>query len=168
MQDSILILGIGNLLMGDEGLGVHFVRRMETGSLSDGVVLLDGGTGGFHLMEHFENHPIVILVDATMDGAPAGTISLIEPRFAADFPPALSSHDIGLRDLVEGLAILGRLPKIYLYTVSVAEIQPQCIDLSTAVEAAMGPLQEQVLALIDALRVSQGNRNRVVLPAPTQ
>lgn len=152
MQDSILILGIGNLLMGDEGLGVHFVRQMETLSLPDGVELLDGGTGGFHLMEHFENHPVVILVDATMDGAPAGTISLIEPRFAADFPPALSSHDIGLRDLVEGLAILGRLPKMYLYTVSVAEIQPQCITLSPTVKAALTPLQKQVFDLVQELQ----------------
>ena len=141
---AVLIMGIGNYLMGDEGVGVHVAQRLAKETLPEGVDVLDGGTGGFFLMEYFENYPVVILVDATLDDRPTGTIRVIEPRFAADFPRAMSTHDIGLRDLVEGLAILGKLPKIYLFAVSIEMIQSQQIELSPTLEQVMPELLAQV------------------------
>ena len=141
---AVLIMGIGNYLMGDEGVGVHVAQRLAKETLPEGVDVLDGGTGGFFLMEYFENYPVVILIDATLDDRPTGTIRLIEPRFAADFPRAMSTHDIGLRDLVEGLAILGKIPKIYLFAVSIEMIQSQQIKLSPELERVMPELLEQV------------------------
>lgn len=85
-SSSILILGIGNYLMGDEGLGVHFIQHLEKENLPEGIDLLDGGTAGFQLMEYLEKYPIVIMVDATLDQNPIGTIRLIEPKFSQDFP----------------------------------------------------------------------------------
>jgi hydrogenase maturation protease len=141
---AVLIMGIGNYLMGDEGVGVHVAQRLAREALHEGIDVLDGGTGGFFLMEYFENYPVVILIDATLDDRPTGTIRVIEPRFAADFPRAMSTHDIGLRDLVEGLAILGKLPKIYLFAVSIEMIQSQQIELSSELERVMPELLEQV------------------------
>lgn len=141
---AVLVMGIGNYLMGDEGVGVHVAQRLAQEALPEGIDVLDGGTGGFFLMEYFENYPVVILIDATLDDRPTGTIRLIEPRFAADFPRAMSTHDIGLRDLVEGLAILGKLPQIYLFAVSIAQVQPQQIELSPEIERMMPDLLEQV------------------------
>ena len=141
---AVLIMGIGNYLMGDEGVGVHVAQRLAREVLPEGVDVLDGGTGGFFLMEYFENYPVVILIDATLDDRPTGTIRVIEPRFASDFPRAMSTHDIGLRDLVEGLAILGKLPKIYLFAVSIEMIQSQQIELSPELERVMPELLEQV------------------------
>ncbi len=141
---AVLIMGIGNYLMGDEGVGVHVAQRLAKEALPEGVDVLDGGTGGFFLMEYFENYPVVILIDATLDDRPTGTIRVIEPRFAADFPRAMSTHDIGLRDLVEGLAILGKMPKIYLFAVSIEMIQSQQIELSPELERVMPELLEQV------------------------
>jgi len=141
---AVLIMGIGNYLMGDEGIGVHVAQRLSNEVLPEGVDVLDGGTGGFFLMEYFENYPVVILIDATLDDRPTGTIRVIEPRFAADFPRAMSTHDIGLRDLVEGLAILGKMPKIYLFAVSIEMIQSQQIELSPELERVMPELLERV------------------------
>lgn len=141
---AVLIMGIGNYLMGDEGVGVHVAQRLAKETLPEGVDVLDGGTGGFFLMEYFENYPVVILIDATLDDRPTGTIRVIEPRFASDFPRAMSTHDIGLRDLVEGLAILGKLPKIYLFAVSIETVQPQQIELSPGLEQVMPALLEEV------------------------
>ena len=141
---AVLIMGIGNYLMGDEGVGVHVAQRLAREVLPEGVDVLDGGTGGFFLMEYFENYPVVILIDATLDDRPTGTIRVIEPRFASDFPRAMSTHDIGLRDLVEGFAILGKLPKIYLFAVSIEMIQSQQIELSPELERVMPELLEQV------------------------
>lgn len=154
---DILILGIGNLLMGDEGLGVHFARLMETDILPDGVEVLEGGTAGMQLMEAIETHPYVVLVDATLDGLPPGTIREVRPRFSSDFPPAMSTHDIGLKDLVSGLAFLGKLPEIFLFVVSIDEVQPMYIGLSPAVEETLMRLRDRVLERIRMIRSGQEN-----------
>ena len=86
MRSSTLILGIGNILMGDEGVGVEVVRRLEAQPLPEGVECLDGGTGSFVLLGPMQSAARVILVDATADGAPPGTITRLEPRFSRDYP----------------------------------------------------------------------------------
>jgi hydrogenase maturation protease len=140
MKTKVLILGVGNVLMGDEGVGVHVARALESHPWPEGVVVLDGGTGGFHLMEHLELAEQVIMIDATLDHRPAGTVRRLRPRFAREFPKALSSHDIGLRDLLEGLTILDRMPEIFLYAVSIDTVQSQTIDLSEELERVLHPL----------------------------
>ena len=143
-----LILGIGNYLMGDEGIGVHLANHLQNEALPAGVEILDGGTGGFHLLEYFENYEHVILVDATLDGNIPGTIRLIKPRFAADFPQAMSTHDIGLKDLVSALQILGKMPEIDLFVVSIASIQQQGIELTAGVENIIPVLTDQIKRLL--------------------
>jgi hydrogenase maturation protease len=146
--DSILVLGVGNLLLGDEGVGVHAVRELERGPLPAGVRVVDGGTGGFTLLSLLQEHPTVIFVDATLDGGAPGTVARLEPRFASDFPRVLSAHDIGLRDLVESAALLGPLPKMYLFTVSIAAVQPMSLELSPAVRSAVPGVAAAVRALV--------------------
>jgi hydrogenase maturation protease len=147
MDKSILILGIGNILMGDEGVGVHVAEMLEKESFPDHVTVLDGGTGGFHLLEYFELHDHVIMIDATLDGRPPGTIRLIKPRFASDFPPAMSTHDIGLKDLVSALQLLGKMPEIDLFVVSIASIQQQGIYLTEEVKVIIPELIKRVKQL---------------------
>lgn len=153
---SVLVLGIGNLLMGDEGVGVHFARRMETVTLPANVDVLDGGTAGFQLMEAIEQHDYIIMVDATLDGAPAGSIREVRPRFAADFPKALSTHDIGLKDLVEGLYLLGKAPDICLYTVAIETVQPLHVGLSPKVEAVLPELIARTMAKLKRYAQADG------------
>lgn len=143
-----LVLGIGNLLMGDEGVGVHAVRRLEEAPLPAGVSVVDGGTGGFHLLEYLTDYDPVILVDATMDGRPAGTVGVLEPKYATDFPRALTAHDIGLRDLIEAAALTGPLPKMWLVTVSIDAIQPMAIEMSPLVELAIPDANARVRDLL--------------------
>ena len=143
-----LILGIGNYLMGDEGIGVHLANRIEQEALPEGVDVLDGGTGGFHLLEYFELYDHIILVDATLDGNAPGTIRMIKPRFAKDFPPAMSTHDIGLKDLVSALQILDRMPEIDLFVVSIESIQQQGIELTPEVESIVPYLIDEVKYLL--------------------
>ncbi|MGZ3754080.1 MAG: hydrogenase maturation protease [Mucilaginibacter sp.] len=141
-------MGIGNYLMGDEGVGVHLANKIMTQILPDGVDVVDGGTGGFYLLEYFENYDHVILVDATLDGNTPGTIRLIKPRFAQDFPPAMSTHDIGLKDLVSALQILGKMPDIDLFVVSIASIQQQGIELTPKIEKVLPVLIDNIRSLL--------------------
>ena len=162
---NLLILGIGNLLMGDEGVGVHLAQRLAEQAFPSEVHVLDGGTGGFHLMDYFTSYPCVILIDATLDGRPPGTIRLLTPRFSSEFPRSMSTHDIGLRDLLEGLQVMGQMPKVYLFVVSIIELQEMHIGLSPEVEAVMPELAERVRGLAEELVSSEagdfGQRERV-------
>jgi hydrogenase maturation protease len=147
----ILVMGVGNVLMGDEGVGVHAVRRLERHDWPASVSLLDGGTGGFHLLSHFGGCDVLVMIDATLDGRPPGTVSVIEPRYASDFPKALSAHDIGLKDLVDSAAILDMLPKVVLVTVSVAGLQPMQLTMSGEIEASLPEVEATVARLVGHL-----------------
>jgi hydrogenase maturation protease len=145
-----LVLGVGNVLMGDEGVGVHAVRQMHQEGMPPDVALVDGGTGGFHLLSYFEDYDPIVMIDATLDGQPPGTVTLQRPRFASEFPRALSAHDIGLRDLIEGAALLKPLPCIFLITVSIASVQPMEIELSPSVGGALPAVVKLVREIIDS------------------
>ena len=146
-----LILGIGNYLMGDEGVGVHAIRALEEEILPPSVRLLDGGTGGFHLLSLFQEYDPIIVIDATMDQKPAGTVTLTEPRFASDFPRTLSAHDIGLRDLLESASLVGSLPKLFLITVSIEAIQSMSMDLSVPVQESLPEVVEVVRRIMQTI-----------------
>jgi len=132
-----LILGVGNLLMGDEGVGVAAIRQLEHLGLDDEAELVDGGTSGFHLLGLFRNQRHLILIDAATDDHPPGTVSVIQPRYASDFPPSLTAHDIGLKDLLESAALLDYWPQVDLITISIANLSNMSMELSPAVAAAL-------------------------------
>lgn len=146
--EEILVLGIGNLLLSDEGIGVHAIRLLEEKSWPGHIIFLDGGTGGFHLLSVFQQYKKIILIDATLDGNKPGKVSLIKPKYARDFPQTLSAHDIGLRDLVNSSALLGFLPEIYLITVSISENQRLSMELSEEVGQAVAEIEILVNELI--------------------
>lgn len=146
-SNSLLVMGVGNYLMGDEGIGVHVIQEMHKNQLPEYIDILDGGTGGFLLLSCFEVYPTIIFIDATMDGKPAGTISLIKPKFAADFPSALSVHDVGLKDMIEAVYLMDHVPNIHLFTVSIEELNPMTIDLSQKVKEAIPEITENILTL---------------------
>jgi len=154
MNDSkpTLVLGVGNLLMGDEGVGVHAARQLASEPLPSTVEVLDGGTGGFHLLSLFKEYDPIILIDATQDGDPPGTVKLVKPNFASDFPRTLSAPDIGLRDLLETAQLLGPLPTLYLITVSIGELQEMSVELSPSVSGAV----EEVLRIIHGILGTSG------------
>ena len=152
---SILVMGVGNYLMGDEGIGVHAIQELSKLNLPDYVDILDGGTGGFLLLGCFEAYKTIIFVDATMDGKRAGTISLIRPKFASDFPSALSVHDVGLKDMIEAVYLMDHVPDIHLFTISIKEIHPMTIELNKKVEAAIPKLIKNILDLTETLHLEK-------------
>jgi hydrogenase maturation protease len=141
---EILILGIGNVLMGDEGIGVHVVRHLMKMPLPEGVTCLDGGTGSFNLLEPMQQARKVILIDATIDGAPAGTVRRLRPRFSKDYPRTLTAHDIGLKDLLDAFYLLGNPPEVILFAVSIAALQEVGTELSPEIAAVVPEVAREV------------------------
>ena len=85
-SNSILVMGVGNYLMGDEGIGVQVIQEMYKRELPDYVDILDGGTGGFLLLSCFESYPTIIFVDATMDGKTRRKNFVDSPKICIRFP----------------------------------------------------------------------------------
>ncbi|MDI1319568.1 MAG: hydrogenase maturation protease [bacterium] len=146
-RERVLVLGVGNLLMGDEGVGIHVLRTLEQQEPVPGARLLDGGTGGINLLREFDGAADIIMIDATRDGRPAGTITFLQPLCVGELPRGLGAHDFGLKDLFAAAALLGHCPRIHLFTVSVQEVRPMCTELAPAVAEAVPEVVHTVMAL---------------------
>jgi len=141
----VLVLGIGNVLMGDEGVGVHVVRYLSQLPLPDGVQCLDGGTGSFLLLEPMQRARRVILIDATIDGNPAGTVSRLTPQFSSDYPTTLTAHDIGLKDLLDAAYLTSGALPVTLFAVSIDPPQGVGMDLSPSLAQRVSQIAQQVM-----------------------
>lgn len=132
----LLILGIGNLLMGDEGVGIHVVQRLEKMKLPDCVACLDGGCGSFYLLESMQQAERILLIDAASSDDPPGTIRVLRPKFSRDYPRTLTAHDIGLKDLLDGFYVLGTPANVTLIAITIDPNQSLGMDLSPAIAKA--------------------------------
>ncbi len=150
-QNRLAILGVGNVLCTDDGLGPMAVDRLSRDySASEGIAVLDGGTLGLSLLPIIEDSDQVLIVDAVRMDAPAGTLVFLE---GADVLPAvrlrLSVHQVGVADLLDAARIRGRLPRKLLLLGLVPESIELGYELSAAVSEALPRLVE---AIVDAVR----------------
>jgi len=129
-----VVLGLGNLLLGDEGAGVRVIELLRRSGRLENVELVDGGTSGFGLLEFFAKADLLVVVDAARDGRPPGTVARVSPVFDPAYPPVLMPHDIGLKDLLDAATVLGKRPEVVLFTISVAETERLTLDLSPPVD----------------------------------
>ena len=148
MNKDILVLGVGNLLLKDEGVGIHVIQALEKEGLPPNVSLMDGGTGGLHLIGWIQDYNRIIMVDATLDHNPPGTIRLIRPQYATDFPPLMSAHEIGLRDMIEAMILTEKLPDIQLIVVSAEDINEVGMDLTPVVQVAVPKVVEMIKQIL--------------------
>lgn len=130
--ESILVLGVGNVLMADEGVGVQVVRELEKMPLPPNVECLDGGTGGFQLLGPLQDADRILLIDACIDGQPAGTVQRLKPRFSSDYPRTLTAHDIGLKDLLDAAYLTDRPLNVTLFAISIDPLQGLGMELRPA------------------------------------
>lgn len=145
---ALLILGLGNVLCGDDGVGAAAVARLaREWRCPPGVRVQDGGTLGLSLMPLVESASDVILVDAVAADAPAGTLVRLEGE---DVPAAalerLSVHQIGVADLLGALAWRGRMPRRLVLLGVVPETLELHLGRSPAVEAAVPDLVDAIVA----------------------
>ena len=144
-MEKILVMGVGNILLNDEGLGVHAINYMQKQEIPEYIELLDGGTGGFHLLSLMYDYKKMILIDATLDENPVGTIRVIHPKYSKDFPRALTTHDIGLKDLLDTATVMDTLPKIILIVVTISQNQEVGLTLSKEIEDVLPKIYQKVL-----------------------
>jgi hydrogenase maturation protease len=145
-RSSLLILGLGNLLCGDDGLGAFVAQEIAgTRIIPDGVRVLDGGTLGLSLLPYLEDAERAILVDAIQTGEAPGTLVRLEgdevgPAVAA----RLSVHQVGVSDLIEAARWRGRIPPTLVLLGLVPGTTDLGVGLSPPVLAGMPALVERV------------------------
>jgi hydrogenase maturation protease len=128
-KSKVTIMGVGNILRKDEGVGVKVIEEMRQVDLPAQVVLVDGGTGGLDLIHIMEKSHKLIIIDACDAGAEPGTIWRFTPdeleREAKS--PMVSLHDVDLIDAIELAKFLGKAPS----EIVIFGIQPKDIGWGT-------------------------------------
>jgi hydrogenase maturation protease len=150
---SILILGIGNILLKDEGIGVHVIQAMAdqvakgTLSLSEDVELVDGGTFGIDLLDTLANRRKVIVIDAVQADAAPGTVFRFTAADLARRETAdLSLHQVGLCETLAMARQLGCAPEeVVIFGIVPATLESG-LELSPQVAAVVPKVVELVLA----------------------
>lgn len=144
---KILVLGLGNILLQDEGVGVRVIERLQADYVfSDDVFVLDGGTLGLDLLAYIEDYSRIIIVDAVKAGKETGTlIRLVNDEIPAFLGPKVSPHQVGLQDLLALAKLRGHFPdEVILWGIQADIFQPG-LELNSAVAAQVETLCARVL-----------------------
>jgi len=142
-----LVLGIGNLLLGDEGVGVRIIEAIRERAMPEDVEAADGGTGGADLVDLMAGRRKVIIVDAAeFDGRPGDILRFTAADLGRRESIGLSLHDLGLAEALTMMRRLGCEPEeVVIFGVKPKDMSPG-LDLTAEVAAAVPKVVELVLA----------------------
>jgi len=151
MERRILVLGLGNILLQDEGLGVRAVERMAARyRLPPDVQVMDGGVMGLDLLPYLEGISHLLITDAVQTGQPAGSLVRLEGEaIPAALQVKMSMHQVGLQELMALAGFQGTLPEqVVLWGLEPASLEwglelsaPIAAQIDALVDAAMGELR---------------------------
>jgi hydrogenase maturation protease len=155
MSKRILVAGIGNIFLGDDGFGVEVVRRLAGRELPEGVEVVDFGIRGLDLAYALQrDYELVVFVDATPRGQEPGTVYLIEPEIEDDGEVSLETHGMDPVKVIKLSRALGAGPTRTLVVgcepqvvVSGGDYEDMLMELSEPVQAAV----EEAVKLVESL-----------------
>jgi hydrogenase maturation protease len=155
------VLGLGNLVHSDDGVGVHAIQALQRDSrVPHDVVLLDGGTQGLSLLPHISGVGRLLVIDAIDVAQPSGTLLRFEGHALKGLPGKATVHQLGFADLMVALQLLGAPPGEIL----VLGVQPGSVDwgasLSAPVQRALEPLLDCVIAQLQVWNAESSQNDR--------
>jgi len=144
-REQIFVVGVGNILLKDEGIGVHVIREMEKLDLPKNVRVIDGGTAGFDLGYLIEGADRLILIDAIDAGCEPGVIFKFRPDDIKAKPKRYftSAHEVGLLEALEMAKCMGKCPQTVIFG-----IQPKEIDLGMELSTELKAKIPEIIRLI--------------------
>jgi len=154
---KVAIVGVGNILLKDEGIGVKVVRELENEfSFPSDMALIDGGTAGHHLINMISDFDVLIVVDAVQGGEPPGTIY----RFTLDQIPFevnthLSVHQVGVQEALNQVKLLGKEQKVTFIGIEPQDISPWGMELTPVIAEKIPKLITLVLKELDDCGIPQ-------------
>lgn len=148
------VLGLGNVLMGDDALGPTVAHRLAAGwSFPEGVEVLDLGTPGLDLIPYVTGVEVVVLVDTVKAAAPPGSLRVYGLEDILRHPPGprLSPHDPGVKEALLTAQVMGEAPREVRLVGVVPERVATGIGLSPALQAALPGVEAAVVAELQQL-----------------
>lgn len=152
MSKNVVVLGLGNILLKDEGVGVRIIENFrERFDYPDDLDVFDGGTSGIDMIDFIANRDHLIITDAVKTGDPAGSIVILkDDDVAAFFKTKISPHQLGISDLLALLDVSNERPK----EMTIIGVVP--MDMGTGLEMSE-PIQGQAVKGADVLADTLSN-----------
>jgi hydrogenase maturation protease len=165
----IQILGLGNVLMGDDGFGPAAVRAFEAAYLADPeFAVIDVGTPGLDLTPWLADADRVIIVDTVKCDLPPGTLKIYDKAAVLRYPATarVGPHDPGVKETLLALEFAGREPRDLTLIGAVPERTEMTVVLSPALEAAVDPAVDAIVQALERFGVKVARREGRCEPAP--
>ena len=149
-NNEIVLLGVGNILLTDEGLGVHVVKDIkESFTFTPDITIIDGGTMGMELLTYMRGMKKILLVDAINGGEPAGTVyEFPHKELEQYFTEHISVHEVGMQDILRIRAI----QEEPLEDAVVIGVEPESLEIgfepSEVVQRALPEVKDRVLNVL--------------------
>jgi len=126
-EDKVVILGIGNVLLTDEGIGVHVANELMKKELPSNISVVEGGTDGFRLLNVITEADRLIVIDAVKGGGKPGTIYRFNIEDVKNAPTGFktSVHQIGILEVIDLSNLIGKTPKT-----TIIGIEPKSLEMS--------------------------------------
>lgn len=147
MNGGTLVLGIGNVFLSDEAVGVRVIQALQQRfDLPDNLDVIDGGTCGFELMADMSHREHIIVVDAVLaqDKAPGDILILKDKEVPAVFTRKISPHQLGLSDVLSALTMTDEFPD----RITLIGIVPQAMDFKMELTPVVQKSMEEVLGIL--------------------
>ncbi len=162
LSSDTVVIGVGNTILSDEGVGVHAARLLQSDPrVPANVRVLDGGTIGIELIPYALGASRVLLLDAMNSGNTPGTLARMNGKELLATKGGWSAHQLGVADLIAALALVATHPQ----DIVVLGVQPSNTDwgtrLSTDVEAALAPLVDAALSQLQLWQQSPDAKLRI-------
>lgn len=145
---NIKVLGIGNILVGDDGFGPRVLEELQKREIPENVELIDAGVGGMAILSWIEDADKMIIIDSVQTGnEPIGTVYRFTDK---EMPPSdmfmLSLHDLNLVDTINIGRVVQKMPEeIIIYGVEVVRLTEFTKEMSPEVEAAVKEVADLVV-----------------------
>ncbi len=150
-SEKILVLGVGNILMADEGIGVQIVSEMQTLDLPENVELLDGGTAGLDLIPYMKDKKKIIIIDCIDTDDPPGTVYRMTPLDLQEINTFTisSMHQIGLAETIQLSRLLGNDAEVVIIGITPKNYKEYSLEISPELKAIVNKVIEFVIQEIE-------------------
>ncbi|HAS04178.1 MAG TPA: hypothetical protein DCR71_00155 [Dehalococcoidia bacterium] len=148
-EKKTMVLGIGNIIMGDEGFGLHVIRRLKEIGMPEDIILEEGGVGELNLLNDLQGIDNLVVVDIMMLPLPPGELKVFEPGNPPTEPgkAIISFHQIGVLELINLWTMMGNEEPEVTFVVT----RPETIDWGTELSQALKPTVEKAADMIKQL-----------------
>ena len=154
-KNFITILGIGNILLQDEGFGVHFVRWIsERYSATDEIKIIDGGTLGYALLDIVSGCRNLIVIDVLkVDDAPGSLYRFNQQEMEIHLPPPTTAHEVTFSDLLFKVELMGESPEVIFLCIVPEKYGDMDMEMTRLMREKFPAMEKMLLAELDRLNV---------------